>query len=175
MSGNENKQSGAEMARVLQQLEDETLIFQCEDGARGILENPQDARHAEAHRLLELRPAIRRRTDLGLSYNDLMTEFRDLCDSVRQKKHQARSRPKTTRKPKEWATILAAEVDSWLEIPDSAHSALEVERLEFDLRLYRDGKRVVCLINDGEGTKTSELAKSTFEKYYLRPSLKKRG
>ena len=175
MSAGVNKQGPIELARVVQLLRDETLVHGCEKGARGILENPNDTRRDEAQRLLELRPAIRRRYELGLPYGDLIEEFWRLAERARLKIHAAKSRPRRSRQKKQWAQDLAAEIRSWEEIPEQHNCPLEIETLEATLKFYRDGDKVVCLIKDGEGTRTSDLAESTFKRYYLRPALKERG
>ena len=82
-----------------------------------------------------------------------------------------RNREKGKRpKRRKWADELAELIISWDEIPDS-NDPLIIETLETDLKIYRDGEDVVCAA-DGNVTK---LARTTFERRYLRPSLKRRG
>ena len=98
--------------------------------------------------------------------------FHHMWPDTKDGRHQREENSERGRKPKRrrWADELADMVGSWDEIPKSS-KPLEIETLECDLILYRDGERVVCSI---EG-KESSLARSTFEKRYLRPSLKLRG
>ena len=173
MSG--NKQSSAEMARVIQQLQDETLVYRCEVNARGILDNPDDPRHEEARQMLDLRPAIRRRSKQGLPYGDIMEQFWRLIEAARLKAHAAKSRKGKRRLLQSCFQLLAAEVGAWEDIPAEHYEALEIETMEYELKFYRDGNKVACIIEDGDGTRTSKLAKSTFERHYLRPALKSPG
>jgi hypothetical protein len=89
---------------------------------------------------------------------------------------EARDRSKGGRNPKKrgWAEILAAQISCWADIP-GPHDPIELDGDDADFKIYRDGEKVVCRIRDGKGEREENLAKSSFEKRYLRPALQKRG
>lgn len=96
--------------------------------------------------------------------------------AVAGKKEIERNRKKGgVSKRRGWADLLAEheQINAWNDIPDDLDEPLVIDTLEADLRLYRDGDRVICF-NDYT-RKESSLKRSTFEKRYLNPSLKKRG
>jgi hypothetical protein len=76
-------------------------------------------------------------------------------------------------KPKRrwWADVLDEQITSWDDIPES-YAPMEIETDQADLKIYRDGDSVVCKIEDDRGERTQKLARSTFEKRYMRRSLK---
>lgn len=99
---------------------------------------------------------------LKIAHEDNAISGRKQRESNRRKGKQSKRR--------KWAEELADLITSWDEIPDS-HDPLVVDALEADRKIFRDGENVVCVV-DGKETK---LARITFEKRYLRPSLKSRG
>jgi hypothetical protein len=88
---------------------------------------------------------------------------------------EARDRRKGGRKPKrrEWAEILPEWINCWADIPGH-NDPIEIEGQKADFKIYRDGEKVICRINDGKGERSEELAKSSFLKRYLNPA-KRRG
>ena len=77
-------------------------------------------------------------------------------------------------KRRKWADLLVEQIDSWEDIPEST-SPLEIDELDYNWKIFRDGDVVVCNIEDKKGTRTKTLKRSSFEKRYLRPALQKRG
>lgn len=118
---------------------------------------------------------LNRALNLTLQYGGDRQRYRDqfahLENSILGRERREHNREIGRRsKRRRWADILAKQVTSWEEIPDSS-DPLEIETLEADLRIYRDGKNVICVIDGRE----KKLARSTFEKNYLRPALRQRG
>lgn len=86
------------------------------------------------------------------------------------------------RKPNEWALAVAQWLvakfprekgqAAWQRIPDTANEAVEVELDQLDLRVYRDGNRLVAedLYRPTHQSCVGTLAESSFLKYYLRPA-----
>lgn len=87
-----------------------------------------------------------------------------------RKGKQQRSDAGKKRKRRHWAELLADQISAWDEIPESL-CPLEIDTLQADLLIYRDGDKVVCAVDGSE----SHLARSSFEKRYLGPALRKRG
>lgn len=75
-------------------------------------------------------------------------------------------------KRKKWAITLANVISSWEDIPEST-CPLEIEGLERDFLIYRDGD-TVCCVDGSTGQAIGNLKRSTFQKNYLGKQ-KKRG
>ncbi len=91
---------------------------------------------------------------------------------AKESRHLRNISPKNKRRW--WADVLAAQITCWEDIPES-YAPMEIETDQADLTIYRDGDTVVCKIQDDRGERTQKLARSTFEKRYLQPIIKKAG
>ncbi len=89
---------------------------------------------------------------------------------------ESRQARKITKKDKrrKWADILAEQIAVWEDISES-FDPMEIETDQAELTIYRDGDSVICKIADDRGERTQKLARSTFEKRYLQPIMKKAG
>ena len=83
-------------------------------------------------------------------------------------------------KRRQWAVVLAEHIKSWDDIPES-REPLSIETTEIDFRFYRDGKEElgkykewVCAADASTDEAIGIMARSTFEKRYLKKTGQKR-
>ena len=84
-----------------------------------------------------------------------------LALSNRQRREAGR-----TPKRRQWADTLAERIDHWDAIPESP-DYLEIEGTDHDVQCYRDGEKVCC-VDASTSNEIGHLARSTFEKRYLK-------